>query len=215
MSLLNVVIDLSHHNQVDEAGFHTIKAAGILGIIHKATQSLHFVDAEYHERRARALAEGLLWGAYHFASKDDPTEQARHFLNTVNPENADLLVLDFEPNSTEGTMSLAQAEVFVGVIKQETGRLPVLYSGQSFLTTQVARHQNTTLKDCPLWIAVYPISASSLPKVPLPWTDFVLWQYTDGNAGPQPHTVPGVGRCDRDQFNGTVDSLKQLWGGQG
>jgi lysozyme len=215
MSLLNVVIDLSHHNQVGGTGFHQVKETGVLGVIHKATQSLHFVDAEYHERRARALAEGLLWGAYHFASDEDPQAQAHHFLDTVNPESTDLLVLDFEPNSTEGTMSLVQAEAFVAVVKQAVGRLPVLYSGQAFLTSQVANHQNTTLKDCPLWIAIYPVSASTLPKVPSPWIDFALWQYTDGNAGPQPHTVPGVGRCDRDKFNGTIDGLKTLWAVQG
>jgi lysozyme len=215
MGLLNVVIDLSHHNQVDDDGFHKLKGAGILGVIHKATQTLHFVDAEYHQRRERARSVGLLWGAYHFASDEDPEGQAHHFLNTVNPEDSDLLVLDFEPNSTQGTMSVAQAVKFVEVINQETGRFPILYSGQAFLAERVAHHQNTKLKNCPLWIARYPASAITLPNVPSPWTDFALWQYTDGNAGPQPHTVPGVGRCDRDKFNGTVDGLKHLWGVQG
>ncbi len=39
-----------------------------------------------------------------------------------------------------------------------------------------------------------------------------MWQYTDGNVGPQPHSIAGIGNCDRDQFNGTVEELKQLWG---
>jgi lysozyme len=38
-----------------------------------------------------------------------------------------------------------------------------------------------------------------------------MWQYTNGAAGPQPHEVPGIGRCDRDQFNGDMDALKKLW----
>ena len=25
------------------------------------------------------------------------------------------------------------------------------------------------------------------------------------------HTVPGIGRCDRDKFNGSLTALKKLW----
>jgi lysozyme len=40
-----------------------------------------------------------------------------------------------------------------------------------------------------------------------------MWQYTDGNFGPQPHAVNGIGNCDRDKFNGTEDQLRTLWQG--
>ena len=43
MALLNAVIDLSHHNTV--TSFQDAKAAGILGVIHKATEGTIFVDA--------------------------------------------------------------------------------------------------------------------------------------------------------------------------
>jgi GH25 family lysozyme M1 (1,4-beta-N-acetylmuramidase) len=49
MSLLNVVVDLSHHNNVNS--FQAAKDSGILGIIHKATQGTNFVDPNYDERR--------------------------------------------------------------------------------------------------------------------------------------------------------------------
>jgi lysozyme len=39
-----------------------------------------------------------------------------------------------------------------------------------------------------------------------------MWQYTDGNNGPEPHSVNGVGACDRDKFNGDIDQLLRLWG---
>ena len=38
MSIINVVVDLSHHN--DPVDFVRAKAAGIVGVIHKATQGL-------------------------------------------------------------------------------------------------------------------------------------------------------------------------------
>jgi lysozyme len=206
MPLLNVVVDLSHHNTVTD--FQAARDAGILGVIHKATEGTTFVDALYHQHRSQAQTAGLLWGAYHFGVKGDPQGQADHFLDTVNPGPSDLLVLDFEPNSREGTMKLAEAEQFVSRIQGQTGRFPGLYSGQSFLLSQIG-NKTTLLTNCFLWIARY---ASALPVVPRGFNTFMLWQYTDGNAGLQPHQVPGIGRCDRDKFNGDEAGLRRLWG---
>jgi len=40
-----------------------------------------------------------------------------------------------------------------------------------------------------------------------------MWQYTDGTAGPDKYgkIVPGIGKCDRDLFNGDVTGLCKLW----
>src|SRR5262245_62022728 len=110
MSLLNVVIDLSHHNTV--SSFASVKDDGIVGVIHKATEGSTIVDNEYRMRRTAALNAGLLWGAYHFGRNGDGAAQAQHFLDTVNPQPGDLLVLDFE-QAPGDQMTLAQAEQFV------------------------------------------------------------------------------------------------------
>lgn len=207
--MLNNVVDLSHHNSV--TSFQEAKRNGIVGVIHKATQGRNFVDATYHARRARALANGLLWGAYHFGVRGNVTQQVEHFLETVNPTRSDLLVLDFEPNpiGDSGTMTLAEAEQFVSLVEQQTGRFPGLYSGQSFIRQKVGNNTATVLSNCFLWIARY---SSQLPIVPPAWNTFTFWQYTDGNIGDQPHQVPGIGRCDRNKFNGSLAGLKRLWG---
>jgi lysozyme len=205
MALLNVVIDLSHHNTV--TSFQQIKDNGIIGIIHKATQGTQFVDAEYSDNRKDALATGLLFGSYHFAAKGDPNGQADHYLDIVN--STELMVLDFEPNAQEGTMTLAEAETFVTRIHDQAGRFPGLYSGESFLNDQLGNNANTILKECFLWIAKF---SANRPNIPPAFPTFTLWQYTDGSAGPQPHTVPGVGRCDRDKFNGDEAGLRRLFG---
>ena len=207
MPLLNVVIDLSHHNTV--TSFQQVKEAAILGVIHKATEGTTFVDSQFNSRRPSALAAGLFWGAFHFGVRGDVQGQANHFLDIVNPGPADLLVLDFEPNPREGTMTLAEAEAFVSRINNQIGRFPGLYSGQAFLRAQLGSRTNTILTNCFLWIARY---SSQLPQVPAAFPTFTLWQYTDGNAGPQPHQVPGIGRCDRDKFNGDEAGLRRLWG---
>jgi len=43
------------------------------------------------------------------------------------------------------------------------------------------------------------------------WADWTMWQYTDGALGQPPYEVPGIGRCDRDMFNGTESELRVLW----
>jgi lysozyme len=206
---LNAIIDLSHFNQVSD--FATIKAAGILGVIHKATQGTHYTDPEYANRRNAALDAGLLWGAYHFADASDGAEQADHFLSTVNPEPGDLLVLDMEQNYSAGqpipSMNIADAETFVQQIEQQSGRFPGLYSG-SYIKQLLGDKKNRTLANCWFWLAEYGQKAVT----PANWPYWTMWQYTDGNNGPEPHSVNGVGACDRDKFNGDIDQLLRLWG---
>ena len=207
MPLLNAVIDLSHFNTV--TSFQEVKDDGILGVIHKATQGTGFVDAEYARRRVGALSVGLFWGAYHFGIGGDVEGQGNHFLDIVNPAPTDLLVLDFEPNPRGQTMTLAEAESFVTKVQEQTGHFPGLYSGHFFLREQLGNNTSTVLKNCFLWIARF---SSQLPEIPPAFPTFTLLQYTDGNDGPQPHQVRGVGRCDRDKFNGEEAGLKRLFG---
>ena len=206
---VNVVIDLSHHNE--KVDFKKIAAAGVVGIIHKATQGMHFVDKKYAERKKLALDAGLLWGAYHFGVGGDGSDQADFFLSTVKPDPTTLLVLDYEPNVTGPTMTLGQARVFIEHTQQVTGRFPGFYSGH-LIKEQLGSvtTPDPVLSGCFLWIAQY-----NGPKplgIPPTFQTWTFWQYTDGVHGNEPHTVNGVGQCDRNIFNGSLDQLKTLWG---
>lgn len=206
---LNVVIDLSHHNQI--TNFATIKAAGIVAVIHKATQGTHYTDPMYLQRRSEALQAGLLWGAYHFAEAGDGRAQADYFLSVVDPAPTDLLVLDIEQNYSQGkpvtSMDIANAGTFVQRIEQQTGRYPGLYSG-SYIKEILGDNTNPVLANCWFWLAQY----GSTAVVPVNWPYWTMWQYTDGAKGPEPHSVNGVGPCDRDKFNGDLEQLNRLWG---
>lgn len=206
MALLNVVIDLSHHNTV--SSFTDIKNDGIVGVIHKATEGTSIVDNKYKTRRTAALNAGLLWGAFHFGRSGSGAAQAKHFLDIADPQPGDLLVLDFE-DTPENQMTLAQAEQFVQFIKDRTGKFPGLYTGESFIHSVLGNNTGTLLKNCFLWVAKY---AETKPAVPPAWRTFTFWQYTDGVHGSAPHSVNGVGNCDRDKFNGSAPNLKKLWG---
>ncbi len=201
---LNAVVDISHHN--GNIDLQKAKADGIIGVIHKATQGTTNVDSMYTTNRSKAAAAGLLWGAYHFAVGGDGVAQAQHFLDVVGTFDNTLLVLDLEPNPSGASMSLNDARAFVTHINEVTGRFPGLYSG-SYIKEQLGSAKDPVLAQCWFWLAQYGPNA----VVPANWPTWTMWQYTDGNVGPQPHSVNGIGNCDRDKFNGTEDQLRALW----
>jgi len=197
---LNAVIDLSHFNTV--TSFAEIKSAGIVGIIHKATQATNWSDSTYAARKTQALAAGLWWGAYHFGTNADGAAQAEYFLSKVNPGPTDLLALDFEEN-TQSQMTIAQAEQFVTEVFNQTGRYPGFYS-DALAGKMLGNNKSEILANCWFWRAQY---GTSEPIVPPTWSTWTMWQYT--SAGP----VSGISApCDRDTFNGTMVELSQLWG---
>jgi lysozyme len=180
---------------------------GIVGVIHKATQGTGFTDPMYKINQQKAADAGLMWGAYHFATGSDAVVQADHFLAVANPDETTLIVLDFEENTQGPSMTLDGAHAFVNRINEKVGRYPGLYGGQ-YLKQLLGKNPDPVLANCWLWLSQY----GPTPVVPANWPDFTMWQYTDGKVGPLPHTVKGVGACDRDQFNGDMDGLKVLWG---
>ena len=197
---LNVVIDLSHFNDV--TSFSDIKSAGVVGVIHKATEYTNWTDPTYASRKLQALAAGLWWGAYHFGTNEDGAEQARYFLSVVNPGPNDLLALDFEENPAS-QMTIAQAEQFVTEVFTQTGRYPGFYS-DALAGNMLGNNKSAILANCWFWRAEY---GAAEPTVPPTWSTWTMWQYT------QSGTVSGIERpIDRDTFNGTMDQLSQLWG---
>jgi lysozyme len=206
---INVVIDLSHHEEIVD--FKKIKAAGIVGVIHKATQGLTLVDEMYAERKDEARDAGLLWGAYHFGVGADGSDQADFFLNTVKPDSQTLVVLDYEANLTGPTMTIDQAREFVEHASEVIARFPGLYSGH-LIKEQLGgvAPPDPLLSNCFLWLAQY--NGPKPLNIPPTFKTWTFWQYTDGVQGPEPHRVDGVGLCDRNQFNGSLAQLKRLWG---
>lgn len=205
---VNVVIDISHHQR--DVDLAAAKAGGIAGAIHKATQGTSFVDPLYATHRQKAAAAGLMWGAYCFGTGTDGVLQADFFLETVQPGPQTLIALDFEENPHGASMTLEEARAFVSHVQAKLGRWPVFYGGY-YLKQLLGSNGDPVLKNCPLWLAQY----GPRPIVPHNWPTWTLWQYTDGAHGPQPHEVPGIGLCDRDIFNGSLQDLQNLWNSVG
>jgi lysozyme len=206
---INVVVDISHHN--GNVNLQKAAANGIAGVIQKASQGQSVTDPTYKTNRKKANDAGLLWGAYHFATGSDGLKQAQFFLDTITAAGDDptkvLLVLDFEPNPTGPSMDLEEARAFVTHINEETGRFPGFYSGH-YIKDLLGSNTDPILSQCWFWLAQYGPTA----VVPHNWPTWTMWQYTDGVAGVDPQPVDGIGRCDRDKFNGSIQQLKKLWG---
>jgi GH25 family lysozyme M1 (1,4-beta-N-acetylmuramidase) len=194
------VLDLSHHNGVES--FAAIRKAGILGVIHKATESDDYTDPTYSQRRVDARHAGLLWGAYHFLRPGDMHAQAQRFLKVAMPGNDDLICADHEDTG----VSLDDLREFLAAIWTLTKRRAVIYSGH-VLKEQVGDTVIHWLKEHQLWVAQY----TSAPQPDWPkqiWPRYFLWQYTDKGAAPG---VSGDVDCNRSGVDDHL--LKAQWAG--
>lgn len=208
----NSIIDISHHQ--GDVNFDLLLNSGVKAIIHKATQGTKGIDARFQARKKIAKDRGFLFGSYHFATAGIVKTQVEHYLSFAKPAEDELIVIDYELNTSGGgTMSLMQLVEAVELIKVRTGRYPVIYSG-ALIKEELGDDEDPTLKNCPLWISHY--THNSQPKIPANWKTWSLWQYTDGNQ-PGSKSYPkvytnGAGYVDRNYFNGDFDGLQRLWG---
>ena len=203
-----LVVDISHGDGV--ISFTDAKAAGLVGVIHKATTGATGRDDAYAGRRAAALQAGLLWGAYHWGTAAPIADQVQNFLDWARPDATTLVALDFEP--TPGNqMTLDGARAFCQQILTTLGRRAVIYSGDT-LKSALGNTVDPFFGAHRLWLAQY----GNTPSVQASWPSFWLWQYTDGQFGPGIKTVPGIpgdsqGRLDCDYFEGDAAALAGQW----
>jgi len=226
---LDAVIDISHNVRVSD--FNLVRRSNILGVIHKATEGGDWFDPSYGPRRRQAEAAGLLWGSYHFGTRQYSGEQqAAAFLSATQPGPKTLMALDIEPNegNPRNTMRLAQAEAFVLAVHRATGRLPIIYihpkyaNGQRYGRTGAALEapitSSSVVARCDLWLADY----REQPEVPFAWADrgWRLWQYvaneneSDAAYGTVSRAVKGLDICDRNLFAGDATALTRFWSGR-
>lgn len=155
----------------------------MVAVVHKATEGRDYRDAKYHQRKEELKAAGFKWGAYHFSSGANPLLQVENFLQYAAPEPDELIFLDYEPSSSGANMTYDQKGEFVKLIYQEKERYPVVYGGH-LLREAVKDVTDSILSNCPLWYARFANAPYGIPSL---WQRWTLWQYTDGNAGPEPH----------------------------
>jgi lysozyme len=202
------VVDLYHGDRV--SSFAKAADAGVWGVIHKATTGATGKDSKYAGRRPRALAAGLLWGAYHWGTNADVQRQIDNFLRTADPDERTLVALDYE-DTPGNQMTLAQARDFLGGVAERLGRKPVLYSGH-LIKDDLGSTADPFFGGHRLWLAHYNAS----PTVQASWSGYWIWQYTDRRTGLEPNRVAGMpgddeGNLDCNMYDGTREQLAASW----
>lgn len=187
MTDLNVVpkfLDLSHYDDLQD--IQKVKAAGILGIVNKATEGPGNIDPTFAGRRKTVVDAGLKYGSYHFVRPGDMAQQVAHHLTVIGDVTDLLVMLDWEVT----TVSVDAARQWVGHVHDKIGRWPVIYSYSAMLIQMLGvKKPDPVLANCRLWIAAY----NNHPTWPTQiWGHPWAWQFTGDGNGNGPHQIPGI-----------------------
>lgn len=164
-------------------------------IVVKATEATGYTDALLVSRWQGAKVAGFPHrGAYHFLHMDESGQaQAEYFLAELDRAGGataqDIVIADAEISSGQSPGTVAQVvDAFGLYLEQHCPAKRWLYTGGPF-----AKENG---------IQLAPYDAHWLPAYvgdPTPYYVFgtpVAWQFTDGENGPTPHIVEGIGACD-------------------
>lgn len=202
-------LDLSHWSGIWD--MQKAKAAGVKFIILKAMDGTAEVKY-FRENYANAKKAGILVGAYQWLYKSSyisTGKQAREFLNLMKQFPCDLKpTVDFEHTLVGGDPDWNDLYGFVVPFEQEFGKKPMIYTGKYYW--QEHGSTNPIWKEYDLWIANYGVVK---PNIPLPWTSYTLWQFTDRADGKK-YGSPENGELmvDCNYFNGTLAEF-YAWAG--
>ena len=222
-------IDVSHHQgTVDWA--QAYKNGARFGYI-KATQSWPtsvFKDPKFNTNYAASRSAGMIRGAYHFAMPAHSTgaTQAKEFLANGGGWTADgktmppLLDIEWNPYSAkaypqgkgDSCYGLSPAQMvnwiksFGNTIKASTGRLPMIYTAQSWWDQCTG--DSEAFKYWPLHVSVFPTSDTSAKnprELPEGWKTFNVWQYSSNS-----NLIGNSKNVDANVWNGNLTSLRDF-----
>ena len=197
---------------------------------------------------AAAQAAGLYTGFYHYAILPDVSDSAGIIRDATAQAQKVLWRLAAIGGYTERDLSYALdlenkcvrvsssgacqkyatraavtlwAETFLGLLKEKTGRTPILYSYSNFLESSM--NKSAKLAQYPLWLAQYaldPFNPINQPGIKAAgcyvhsWTgancdsQWTIWQYTSCGIAPK-YGVPGS-RLDLNIFRGSASDFLNL-----
>ncbi len=190
-----------------------------------------YVDPDFARNWSGIAAAGMIRGAYlFFRPTDSAASQAAAIAAAVGHLGSrDLPVtIDVEcmcpvsvapacNSSHAGCVSAGTAasvlRALVSQVQSDTGKVPMIYTGSWFWDGGSYLADTITLPSNPLWVSGYTTGCVTVPGG---WSDWHIWQYTDGTCAgcPSVGSVPGIGQSvDRDRFNGTLADLQAFAGG--
>ncbi len=215
-----IIIDAYYNNSIDWDEMQKDKR--VVGILHKATEGIDFVDPEYQTRKNIAKQKGYKWGSYHLLRKGNTIEQAEFYLETVGRNNIDeITALDVECtensscNVPKYRVSADEIKIFLKYVKKKTGSYPIFYANQTVVKDLSENYPNDEiLSKIPLWYARFKSNVTDFPGGI--WKTYTFWQFSSEiNCQPQKqclYRVPGtLSDMDINVYNGTINELKKNW----
>jgi GH25 family lysozyme M1 (1,4-beta-N-acetylmuramidase) len=191
-------IDVSHwQGAIDWA---KVRAAGKTFAFAKATEGIGWKDDAYARNKAGAMAQGIVFGAYHFArpGSNNPATEADWFVDTAGFQHGMLIpALDLEVTGGLGTTALtAWVKAWLQRVDQRLGVKPMIYTSPSFWRSYVG--DSRWFADngyAILWVAHWGVTSPSVPGSNWGGHSWTFWQYTSDGS------VPGIsGRVDLNRY---------------
>lgn len=195
------VIDISHYQLIES--FEEAKAEGVVGVIHKLTEGLTYVDRKVKARYHLAQEASMAWGVYHFLRPGNMKAQAQHFVTQADKMDMGSDTM-FAADHEDKDVSLNDLVEFLRTVQLLTGRSPVIYSGH-VLKEQLRLKADARLKPYRLWLAQY----SSKAILPPGFDKYWIWQYTDKGEMPGIQPPVDLNACWKDD----TEALLADWGG--
>jgi lysozyme len=188
-------IDISHWQNFPN--FTEVKAAGVIAMIHKATEGSSYVDPNRATNISNAIKAGIECCTYHWIKPGNAANQMNFYLKTIDPVPGERVVIDYE----EDGCTLNDLHEAVQTLLDDPRDLQVtVYSGH-LLKEQLSSYDKLLNENTDLWLAQYTTGTPSWPEETYPsWT---LWQYSESG------TVNGIdgSLVDLNRFNGSDAEL--------
>jgi lysozyme len=190
-------IDISHWQ--DFPDFEEVRSAGVIAMIHKATEGTGYTDPNRATNVSNAMQAGIECATYHWLSPDaSPTAQMAHYLGVIDPVRGERVVIDYE----EAGCTLDGLHEAVQALLDDPNDLQItVYSGH-LLKEQLGNDRDDFLAaHTDLWLAQYTTGTPTWPAGTYP--QWALWQYSETGQ------VPGIddSYVDLNQFNGSDAQL--------
>lgn len=190
-------IDVSHWQ--GDIDWVQVAGAGKSFAIAKATEGVGYKDDKYDQNKAAAMANGLKFGAYHFARpENDPVQEADWFVNNSAYEHGMLIpTLDLERTGGRGPTGLTNwTKAWLARVDERLGVKPMIYMSPSFWRTNL--NDTRWFADNGyevLWIAHWNVANPAPPAENWGGKGWTFWQYTSDGR------VPGIsGRVDLNRY---------------
>jgi lysozyme len=201
----NNFADLSSNNAHFNVGAYA--SSGPVAVMLKATEDSNYHNPFYSEEHGGhgnwvrdCHRHNLAVFHYHFARPEhgNPRGQMDWFWEVVKPHfrrPGDYLVIDLETGDPrEGAAWVREADAHLRSISDSH---PWCYTYLSYFMSG-----EVTIASKNIHMAAYGSRRPGNFRWRLPFgQNLVAWQFTDGVAGPLPHSMAGIGECDVNVLN--------------